>query len=146
MTTITTTRSIAAEPAVVFEAVAKIETFQTIQPGITNVVFLTDSRTGVGTRFEETRIMGGREATTTLEVTEYDPPNSVRLVAEEGGTTWDTVFTVEPKEEGSLLTMVMDAQPHTTKAKAVTPLIKPMIAKAVGKDMDHVKAWCEGGA
>lgn len=146
MTTITTTRTIAAEPAVVFDAVAHIETFQMIQPGIVAIEFLTESRQGLGTRFRETRLMGNRRATTTLEVTEYDPPKAVRLVADEGGTIWDTLFSVEPKEDGSVLSMTMEARPHTTKAKAVTPLIKPMIARAVGKDMDQVKAWCEGGA
>jgi hypothetical protein len=146
MTTITITREIAAEPALVFDAVAHIETFKSIQPSIVDVEFVSESTQGVGTQFRETRMMGSREATTTLEVTEYDAPNSVRLVADEGGTVWDTLFTVEPKDDGSLLTMVMDASPHTTKAKAVTPLIKPMIAKAVGKDMDQVKVWCEGGA
>ena len=50
------------------------------------------------TRFRETRVMKGREASTVLEVTEYESPRRIRLVSDEGGTIWDTVFTVAVKE------------------------------------------------
>lgn len=43
-----------------------------------NVLFLTDSEKGVGTKFRETRMMGKREAGTELEVTEYVPNERVR--------------------------------------------------------------------
>lgn len=143
MATVETERSIAAAPEQVFQVVAHIEEFQNINPNITNIEFLTESHTGVGTRFKETRLMKGREATSTLEVTEYDPPSSVRMVSDEGGTIWDTIFTVTPQGEGSVLKMHMEARPYKLAAKLVTPLILKMVSKAVESDMDGIKAHCE---
>jgi uncharacterized protein YndB with AHSA1/START domain len=79
------TRSIAAPVARVFETVAHIDRFQEAIPHITNVEFLTETHSGVGTRFRETRLMRGREASTELEVTEYVPDERVRLVSDAGG-------------------------------------------------------------
>ena len=136
-------RSIAAPPHDVFPVVAHIEEFQNINPNITNVEFLTESHTGVGTRFKETRLMKGREATSTLEVTEYEPPSTVRLVSDEGGTIWDTIFTVTPQGDGSLLKMNMEARPYKLTAKLFTPLIMRMIKNAIEADMEGIKAHCE---
>ncbi len=143
MANVETARSIAAPPDQVFQVVAHIEDFHNINPNITNVEFLTDSHTGVGTRFKETRIMKGREATTTLEVTEYEPPSKVRIVSDEGGTIWDTIFTVNPEGDGSLLTMKMDATPYKLTAKLITPLIMRMVSKGIEADMDIIKAHCD---
>lgn len=145
MSATTVSRSIAAPPERVFEAVAHIENFSRAVPGIIDVEFLSDARTGVGTRFRETRLMKKRETTTELEVTEYEPPERVRLVSDEGGTIWDTVFTVAPTGTGSDLTMVMDARPHRLLARIVTPLLKGTIAKAIESDMDAIKDYCESG-
>ena len=139
----TVTRSIAATPERVFEAVAHIENFSEMVDSITNVEFLSEQRTGVGTRFRETRIMKGRETTTTLEVTEYRPPELVRLVSDEGGTIWDTVFTVRPMGASAQLVMVMDTKPYKLMARIVTPLMSGMVRKAIESDMDAVKSHCE---
>ena len=146
MAIVETERLITAAPDYVFKVVAHIEEFQNINPNITNIEFLSDSRIGLGTRFKETRIMKGREATTTLEVTEYEPPSKVRLVSDEGGTVWDTVFTVVPQGEHSILKMQMEARPYKLAAKLFTPLILGMVRKAVEADMDGIKAHCDGAA
>ncbi len=144
MATFENQMSIAATPEVVFDAVAHIETFEQVAPDILGVEFLTESRKGVGTRFRETRAMGSREATTELEVTEYEAPRRVRLVSEEGGITWDTVFEVSPDADGTRLDMRMEATPHGLKGKASLPLITPMLNKALEKDLGAIVAWCEG--
>lgn len=143
MPNVQTVRSISAPPEKVFASIAHIEEFKEINPDIVKVEFLTDSHVGVGTRFTETRRMKGREATSTLEVTEYNAPHSTRIVSDEGGTVWDTLFTVEPEGSGSKLTMQMDARPYKLLAKIMTPLILKMVSKAVESDMDGVKAHCE---
>ena len=136
-------RTISAPVEAVFDCVAHIQNFSNAVPDIAKVEFLTQSRRGVGTRFRETRVMKGRESTTELEVTEYDVPRRIRLVSDEGGTIWDTVFTTEATDDGTQLDMVMDARPHKLWSKIVNPLIRPMISKAVEEDMDAVKAYCE---
>ena len=141
-------RTIDAPVEVVFEAVADASNFSKAVPDIARVEFLGESRVGVGTRFRETRVMRGREASTALEVTEYVRNERVRLVADAGGTVWDSLFTVVGVGEGgrrTRLELVMEARPYRLMARLLVPLMRRVVAKAVGGDMDAVKGWCEGG-
>lgn len=143
MSRTTVTRTIDAPVNVVFRTVADINHFSDAVPHIVNVEFLSDVTSGVGARFRETRLMKGKEQTTELEVTEYEENERIRLVSDAGGTIWDTVFTVTPQNGQTELTMTMDANAYKLMAKIVNPLIMGMVASAVGKDMDAVKAYCE---
>ena len=114
-----------------------------INPRIVNVEFLSDVRSGVGTRFRETREMDGKKATTELEVTEYVDNERVRIVSDTHGTVWDTVFSVREIDGKTELEMVMDANAYKLLPKLVNPLIKGAIRKAIEADLDGVKAHCE---
>ena len=143
----TVTRTIHAPVEAVFNTVAHIESFSDAIPDIVNVEFVSEKRSGVGARFKETRLMRGKEVTVELEVTEYVENERIRLVSDQGGTIWDTVFTIEPAGDGAVgLTMVMDANAYKLMAKLFNPLIKGMIQKHIEKDMDAVKAFCEDRA
>ena len=137
------TRTIKAPAALVFDIVAHVENFSKAVPNIKSVEFLSERHAGVGTRFKETRVFNGRESSTELEVTEYVENDHVRLVADAGGTIWDTVFTVRANGEQTTLEMVMDANAYQLKAKLTNPLVKGMVQKAIENDMDAVKAYCE---
>lgn len=140
-------RTIAAPADKVFAAVANVEHFSRAVENIERVEFVSDTRTGVGTRFRETRLMRGREATVELEITEFAAPERVRFLSEAGGVKWDTVFTVAAAEGGNArLTMVMEATPLTLPARLMVPLMKGMVRKAIAADMDAVKAYCEGSS
>ncbi len=144
MTTTTVSTEIQASAEDVFKTVSEIENFSKAVPHIVNVEFLSDIKSGVGTRFRETRLMKGKEASTELEVTEYQPHDRVRIVSDTHGTVWDTVFTVKPAEEGRVtLTMTMEARAYKLLARLMNPLIKGMIKKAIQDDMAAVKAYCE---
>ena len=129
----------------VFDTIADPVNYTRAVPQITKVEFLTDQRSGVGTRFRETREMRGREAATELEVTEYVVNERVRLVSRAGGTVWDSVFTVTPTEDfrDTRLDLVMEARPYRLLARVFVPLMKGVVAKAVAGDMDAVKAYLE---
>ncbi len=144
MSRLTLTRTIGAPIDVVFRTVAEIEHFSKAIPAIVNVEILSDVRSGVGTRFRETRLMKGKEATAELEVTEHVENKRVRLVADSHGTVWDTVFTVRTEGENTVLVMVMDAKAYKLLPRLLNPLIMGMIKKFVEGDMDAVKAYCEG--
>ncbi len=144
MTKRSTSRQINAPAAAVFDAVADIEKFPEKSADIVSVELLTEQKKGVGARFRETRRMGKREGTTELECTEYVENERVRFVADQGGTVWDSVYTIKENADGTLLTLEMDARPHKLLAKIVVPFIVGMISKAVEKDMDAVKDYCEG--
>ena len=136
-------RTIAAPPDVVFAAVADVEHFSRAVDDIERVEFVSEIRAGLGTRFRETRVMRGREATVELEITEFAPPERVRFLSEAGGVQWDSVFEVEAARDGSTLSLVMEATPLTVAARLMVPLMKGMVRKAIAADMDAVKAYCE---
>lgn len=144
MTRTTITRIIDAPIDIVFNTVADISQFTEAIPHIVNVEFLTESKTGIGTRFRETRVMKGKEVATELEVTEYVENDRVRMVADSHGTVWDSLFTVNSENGQTSLTLTMDARAYKFLPRLMNPLIKGMIAKAVAMDMDMVKEYCEG--
>lgn len=139
------TRAINAPVSTVFHTVADAGSFSEAIPHIVKVEVTSEVTSGVGTRFRETRLMNGREATTELEITEYVENERIRIVTDSHGTVWDTVFTVRGRDNGTQteLTMVMDARPHKLSAKLMNPLIKGMVKKALEQDMDSVKSYCE---
>jgi uncharacterized protein YndB with AHSA1/START domain len=141
----TVVRTIDAPVETVFRTVADINQFTKAIPHIVNVEILSEVQSGVGTRFRETRLMKGKEATTELEVMEYVENEHVRIVADSHGVVWDTVFTTKVNDGKTELTMVMDARAHKLSAKLMIPLAMGMIRKAVEGDMDSVKEYCEGG-
>ena len=145
---ITAIRLISATSEQVFEIISQAHNFSKAVPHITNVEFLSSTKTGVGTRFRETRLMKGKESSTVLEVTEFTPNERIRLVSDQGGTIWDTLFTVEKHSDnqtkpGTKLEMIMDVTPYKIIAKIVTPFITGIVNKAVQKDMDSIKSYCE---
>lgn len=143
MTHTTVHRFIEAPVSAVFDTIAHIDNFSKAIPDITNVEFLTEARTGVGTRFKETRNMNGRLATVELEVAEYEENRRVRFVSDAGGTIWDTIFMTTAAPGGTNMKMVMEAKPYRVLAKLANPFMRGLIRKAVERDMDAVKAYCE---
>lgn len=143
MATTTITRTINAPVEEVFDTVAHIQNFQKAIPHITNVEILSDVGSGVGTRFRETRLMGKREATAEMEVTEYEKGERVRVVSDTHGTVWDSLFTLKPDGDGTHMEFVMEATPYKLFQKLMVPLTKGFVAKAIEMDMDAVKAYCE---
>ncbi|MEM8736413.1 MAG: SRPBCC family protein [Planctomycetota bacterium] len=137
------TERIQADNQFVFQTISEIENYSQAVPAIQNVEFLTEQRVGQGTKFRETRTMNGREAKATLEVTEYSPPDSIRIISHEGGTTWDTLFEVVGDSQACTLTLCMDATPHHIFAKLLTPAILGMVRNGIEGDMQAVKEYCE---
>lgn len=143
MTPILVDRLVDAPADRVFKTVADITWFSQAVPRIVKVDFLSDTKTGIGTRFRETRLMNGKPAITELEVTEYKQNERVRIVADSHGTVWDTLFIVSPESARTKLTLAMEARAHKLLPSLINPLIRGAIKKAVEQDMDSVKAFCE---
>jgi carbon monoxide dehydrogenase subunit G len=143
MSTTIVKRTIKAPVDLVFKTVSDIRNFSRAIPAIVEAEILTEVKTGVGTRFRETRMMMGKEATTELEVTEFVENDRVRIVADTNGTVWDSVFSVIPAGDETELTLTMEGRAHKTAAKLMTPLIMGMVRKAIEADMQSVKEFCE---
>ena len=133
MARITVTKTINAPLHVVFATVADIRQFAEAIPHIVGYEFLSETQTGVGTRFRETRVMHGKEASTVLEVTEYVENQRTRLVADSHGTVWDSVFEVREEGGATVLTLTMDAKAYKLLPKLMNPLICGMIRESGGQ-------------
>ncbi|MFT5290680.1 MAG: putative membrane protein [Planctomycetota bacterium] len=138
------TQIIQAPVAVVWAAVSNIEGFPGVTSDIIKVEYLSETRCGVGTRFRETRLMGKRETTCELAVTEFVPEERVRFVSDKGGTIWDTVYTLTPsKNDSTEVNLAMDARAYRLLAKVFNLLIAGLVRREVEKDLGRVKTYCE---
>ena len=136
-------RLIDAPLDLVFETVADIRNYAEAIPHIQEVSILSEVQVGVGTRFRETRRVAGQEATTELEVTEYEANRRYRCVSDTHGTIWDSIFGVEERDGKTRLTLVLNARPKSVMTRLMNPMIRGMVAKAISDDLDAVKTYCE---
>lgn len=136
-------RIIKAPVEKVFKAVTDISNLPNVVPDIKSTEIKTDIKSGVGTKFRETRMMKGKESITDLEVTEYVENESVRMVADSHGTVWDSVFTVKETDIGTKLELIMVAKAHKILPKLLNPLMKNLFKKGLEKHIDAVKVFCE---
>lgn len=143
MKSVIITRTISAPLELVFNTVADVRNFRQAIQHITNIEFLSKQQHGVGTRFRETRLMNGREATVDLEVAEFVVNERVRMLSDAGGTEWDSMFTVEKAGGVTILNLQMDVRPHKFLAKLIMPLFMGKVTGAIESDMNAVKAYCE---
>ena len=143
MTSIIVSREIDAPKDLVFQTVADIRNFAKACPKIVDYEFLSDTQTGIGTRFRETREMQGKQAVTELEVTEYVENEHIRLEANSHGTIWDSLFSVSEHAGVTTLTLTMHAHAYKLLARVLNFLIQGMIKKEVAKDLEQVKTYCE---
>ncbi len=114
--------------------------------GIVRVEMLTDEPIGKGTRFNETRVMFGKEATEEMEVTEFDPHKKYTLSAISCGAKFDSTFTFTEHDGGTRVDLDLQTKSLTLMAKLMSPLGALMMGsmkKCVQADMDQIKAACE---
>ncbi len=142
MSTTSTTLFIGAPKTVVFRAVSDIANLPNTVDAVQRVEFLTDQRSGVGTRFREVRLHRGREMVTELEVREMGEDHC-RMVADSHGTVWDTRFVVRDAEGGAHLDITMEAQAKNPLAWLMNKLFARMYQREMEKHFVHVRAWCE---
>lgn len=143
MTQIQVIRFIKAPVETVFGVFSDVTVLAKAVPHMKKVEFLTEQKSGLGTRFRETRLMGSREMQTELEITEFVRDDRIRMIADSHGTVWDTIFQVAADEDGTKLTTTMCARAHKILPRLMNPFMKRLFKKGVEKDMDLVKEFCE---
>ena len=143
MASVTVIRSIQAPVNIVFHTVADADQFAKAIIGVTKLEFLSTHTTGHGTRFRQSRSINGKETAMDFEIAEYVKDERVRIINETHGTIWDSLITLEVQGPTTKLTMHMTAKSNRLVPKLLLPLICLFIAKAVGKDFDAVKMYCE---
>lgn len=114
---------------------------------ITKMEVLTEGPVGVGTRFRETRVMFGKEATEQMEFTAFDPPWSYTLVADSHGCHYTSTFRFRPEGAGTRVDFEFSGDAHSFGARVMSalmgPLMKGTMRKMLAKDLGELKRYVE---
>lgn len=151
MARMTFTETIRAPRADVWARSVDLDRWPECMSGIERIERLTEGPFGVGTRFKETRVMMGKEATEEFEVTELVEHDHYTMAAESCGTKYLSTFRfAEAPGGGTDVTLEFEGTPMTMTAKVMgavmAPMMKGMMRKAIAKDMADFRAACEGSA
>lgn len=149
MPTISVSRVINAPIGTVFDRACDVHNWAEQIGAITKTEVHTEGPVGEGTRFTETRIMFGKEASETMTFADVDPPNGFKLLASSHGCDYVSTHTFEPVEGGTKLTLDFTGTPRTFGAKlmgVVFACMKGSMCKMLAKDMDDLARACEAGA
>ena len=132
---------------IVWEVMSDIENAADRINAIVNLEVLTEGPIGQGTIFKETRIMFKKEATETMEITSWNPPNSYTTEADGCGCHYTSVITCEEDGDGTLVTMSFEAVATSTFGKVMSALtgwmMKSACAKCFAKDLEDLKTFVE---
>jgi uncharacterized protein YndB with AHSA1/START domain len=150
MVSVTSVRLINAPQESVFQTFTDLRRAPEFIPAIKTLEVLTEGPIGKGTRWREMRVMMGKEATETMEITEFDPPRSYAVEARSHGTHYRSTFRFSPESGGTRAEMTFSGRPESGWAKALGALVgwafKGMLRKALEADMDALKAAAERNA
>lgn len=147
MQPLTTSLEIHAPPASVWAAMTDIEHCAGRIPAIKEIVMLTPGPVGLGTRWRETRLMFGRDATETMEIYEWQPGVAYTAGATNCGCEYRATLRCKPHGQITILASEFNAKPLTLFAKfmgaVMMPFMKNAMRKALRGDLDAIKLHCE---
>lgn len=137
---------IKSPPETVFEVFTDLEHASERIPAIKSLEVVTDGPVGQGTRFRETRVMFGKEATEEMEITRFEPPRSYAVTCGSCGALFETTFTFTPENGGTRVDQHTSSRAVSFGAKLMSPLSFLMMGamkKMMLKDMEALKDHCE---
>ncbi|HEX4607664.1 MAG TPA: SRPBCC family protein [Urbifossiella sp.] len=143
------TTLIAAPVPAVFAAFIDFGNAPSRVKDIVRLEVLTSGPVGVGTKFKETRVMFGREATETMELTAFEPNQLFELTAASCGAEFRTRFTFSPDGPGTRVGVEVQTAAKSFYAKLFRPLAYLMMGtmkSCIRRDIDQIKASVEGGS
>lgn len=132
-----------APAEIVFVKASDIEGSPVHQPKIKRIEVLTQGPVGIGTRWNETRAMGKKEATVTLEITEFDPPRSYTVECDSAGTHYTTTMSIETAGDASTLRAKVQAKPGGFLAGLLAKMVMGMMRKEIHEDLLCIKRASE---
>lgn len=147
MLEVSCSRESSATPARVFAVATDLHNAVGRVKAITKLEVLTPGPIGTGTRFRETRMMFGHEATEEMEITAFDPPRSFTMECTNHGCHYTSHFRITEKGTGAVMEIRFQAQPLTFIAKSMGFLMRPFakkLASSCSKDLDDIARVAEG--
>jgi uncharacterized membrane protein len=147
MRPIEVTRHAAAPPAIVWAVATDLEHLPETVRGIDQVEILTDPPFEVGTRWRETRTMGGRAATEEMWVCALEPGQSYLVEAASHGMRYRSEFRFAPDGDGTAITLRFDAEPTGAATRVLAAVTARAMAggvrKALTADLHDLAAAAE---
>jgi uncharacterized protein YndB with AHSA1/START domain len=132
----------------VFARAMEVERWPESVKAINKIELLTPGPVRVGTRFRETRIMFGREASEEMTFSEITPPERIVLTAESHGMRYRTEHLFLDEGGNTRLRLTFGGKPVTLAARLLTPLAALMAGKIralLESDLADVKRAAESG-
>ncbi|MEZ4729778.1 MAG: SRPBCC family protein [Caldilineaceae bacterium] len=136
------TEWIAASPEEVFAFIGDVNHFAEVMSNVVRSAQITAGPVGLGTRFRETRLIQGREATAEIEVTGYEPPRRYAATSVANGITVTYHYTFTPEKAGTRVTLHAEATAGGLK-KLVLPLVISFMKREDGDHLQQLKAAVE---
>jgi carbon monoxide dehydrogenase subunit G len=149
MSELSVSREVSVSPEALWELITDLDRSPNVISAVTAVDRLDDGASfGVGTKWKETRVIFGKEATEVLEVTAVDPGRSYTVEAESLGAQYRSVISIDPAPGGaSVITITFGAESTGTVSKVLAGTIGKLFEggtrKALVKDLDDIAVVAE---
>ena len=146
MLSITVEKFIDAPIETVFARASDVHNWANQITAITAIEVFTEGPVGNGTRFKETRVMFGKEASEEMTFADFDPPNGFTLLASSHGCDYVSTHSFKAGDGGTTLTLEFAGTPRTLMAKVMGIMfsfMKGSMCKMLKKDLDDLAAACE---
>lgn len=141
---------VAAPPDRTFAVFSDLQLAAERVAGIKSLEVLTSGPIGKGTRFKETRVMMGKEATEEMTITDFQPGRSYTTEAASCGCLYKSTLDFLPAGKGTRVVFSMTSTPQTFMAKIISPLMimmmKGMMKKCMLADFTDLGAVAEADA
>ncbi|MFT5232771.1 MAG: carbon monoxide dehydrogenase subunit G [Candidatus Krumholzibacteriia bacterium] len=146
---VTESIEIAAPIEQVWAVIADIENCAQHISGITAVKVLNKPVDGlVGLKWQETRLMFGKEATEVMWIVEATPNEHYLTNSASHGSLYSSRLSVQSQDDKTILTMTFKGEAQTFGAKimsgAMGVFMKGTMQKCVRKDLEDIKRNIEG--
>lgn len=133
---------IACPPTRVFEFITDSNNAPKIVPSVKSSVKLTEGPTQVGTRYRETRLMGGKEQHAELEVKEYAEPDVYAMQNVTAGIETVYRYKLHPEGDGTRIDLVCQIKAAGIR-KLMLPLVASFLKKEDGAHLQRLKQVLE---
>ena len=107
-------------------------------PDIVGLRQITDGPVGVGTKFLETRRVGKKEHTVTLEITDFEEGRKYAGTVEAAGIRGTYTYRFEPRGDETEVKLVAEIHGKGI-AKLMLPLVKRAMLKSDGAQLERLR-------
>jgi len=143
MATFEMTEWVARPPKVVFQFVTDSANAPEVNDSVLRMEKLTDGPVGVGTRYQETRLMDGKEQQADLEVVAFENGSWYTVRNETQGIETVYEYKFSPELDGTRIDLTCTVNARGLK-KVMVPVVVNILKKEDGGHLQRLKSAMEG--